>query len=256
MLGLLMVLCSGWAHDYYLEVSDAAVAPSAPALVFGMVGHGTEREKRTTRPASLLRLDAIVDGKPVTLPPAPRQGRRPAEGWAVVPTTQSGVVPVVYTNRGAEVTMQPDAFRKYLVHEGDDRMVSVFDGLPAGEQAEHYARSLKVLLRVGDSTEGWDAVAGLPLELVPTSDPFAGGETLGFRLLVDGKPTEGVRIRAFPAKGDADKDAIVARTGADGVASFSLPARDGGWVVAAVVMRHDPSLPQPWQSTWTTLRLP
>jgi uncharacterized GH25 family protein len=155
------------------------------------------------------------------------------------------------------VSLAHDRFVTYVRGEGDDRMVATAEAL-SGEQREHYRRSIKALLEVGDGSSGWEGVVGLPLELVPTADPFArpaSGE-LTLKLLSDGKPEVGAKVRAFPATGDAQADAVEGRTDEQGNVTLAMPAREGGWVVAAVTMSYEAGREHPWHSVWTSLRLP
>jgi len=256
LAALLMLIARATAHDFVLEVSPAAVAVDGKAKVYGVVAHQTERETRLQRIATLTRLDAWVGGAAATIT-EPVSFRGPPSHWGWVPTGTAGVVPVAYANSGSEVSLPHENFVGYVRDEGDDRMVDVAKGL-SGEQKEHYRRSLKALVRVGDVTEGFDAVVGLPLELVPQSDPFARPATgeLTVLLLADGKPESGVKVRAFPMNGHAENDAVVGRTDDAGKVTLAMPERDGGWVVAAVTMTHEAGREHPWHSTWTSLRLP
>jgi len=257
MLALLVAMTlPALAHDFVLEVEPATVEVGGQAKVYGVVATGTERATRMQRLASLTRLDGWVGGAAVAID-EPRSFRGPPPHWGYAPTEAAGVVPLAYTNSGAEVSLAHEKFVTYVRDEGDDRMVEVAKGL-SGEQKEHYRRSLKALLRVGEASTGWDAVVGLPLELVPQADPFArpaSGE-LALKLVADGTPVEGVKVRAFPMGGHAENDVVVGRTDAEGNVTLAMPATDGGWVVAAVTMSHEAGREQPWHSLWTSLRLP
>jgi len=257
MLSMLLALSApADAHDFYLEVSPAQVEVGDKAKVYGVVAHATERDTRSQRVPSLTRLDAWIGGEAVPVP-EPMSFRGPPSHWGFVPTATPGVVPVVYTNSGAEVSLAHDRFVAYVRGEGDDRQIEIAEGL-SGEQKEQYRRSLKVLLRVGEERSGWDAVIGLPLELVPQADPFARPATgdLPLQLLSDGRPEEGVKVRAFPVGGHAQDDAVEGRTDAEGKVTLVLPERDQGWVVAAVTMSHEAGREHPWHSVWTSLRIP
>jgi len=253
---LLALIQPALAHDYFLEVQPSAIAVGGKAKVYGIVAHETERDVRGQRPDTLSRLDASAGGTVTAVAPAPALRGAPTY-WGLLPATAPGVVAVAYANTGSEVSLPHERFVRYVAGEGDDRKIEVAKGL-SGDQVERYRRSLKALLRVGDDTTGWDAVLGLPLELVPQSDPFArpaSGE-LSLQLLEDGQPQAGVKVRAFPAVGHAQAEAVTGRTDAEGKVSLAMPAREGGWVVAAVTMTHEAGREHPWHSLWTTLRLP
>ncbi len=231
---------STFAHDYIL---DAGPTLEGQTPVFGLVAHDRERERRESRPETLTRLDRLVEG---TLRPV-----EPTEGsWGTVPEADVATV-VVYENAGAAIELPWPRFRDYVASEGDARMLAVVDSLAREPQHEHYRRSLKLLL--GVEHEGWDVVAGLPLEIVPLRRPGS-RRRMRVRLLASGRPVAGARVRAFPLAGHADDDAVVATTDDDGVATLRLRDRSLDWVYAAVTMTHEPDRDPAWHSIWTTLR--
>jgi hypothetical protein len=252
------------AHDYYLELSSLQVEPGESATVHGVIAHQTEREQRHLRPVSLQRLDLVAGG--VITSVVPEEGAPEAAGsWGSVSRTSPGIVSVIYANtEEASVSLEHEAFLQYVWSEGDDRHVYVIDAFPGAFEPpvhhEHNRRSLKVMLQVGGRAKGYDIPAGLPLELIPAKSPFGRNakKPMSFQLLEEGRPAEGVRVRAFPAVGDALRDAHKGRTDDEGRVSFVLPERKGGWVIAAVTMTHALDRPEPWHwhSTWTSLRLP
>jgi len=223
------------AHDYLLDAT-----PDGEGLVIhGVVANDREREVRNERPETLTRLDRIADGVTAPVPSG--------EGWGRVPV---GEAIVVYVNSGAEIELAWDKFRSYVKSEGDARMVPVVERLSREPQHEHYRRSLKLLIGPG----GWDRVVGLPLELVPLDRPGS-RKRIRVRLLAEGEPVAGARVRAFPIGGHADDDAVTATTDERGTARLRLGGRSLDWVYAAVVMSHDAEREPEWHSVWTTLRI-
>jgi len=154
---LLWLVAPALAHDYVLDAGPRSGSGSRP--VFGVVAWADERDVRRERPPTLVRLHRAGSTEPLP----------EVEGaWAEIVTGERAVV-VGYLNAGATVALPWEKFRSYVATEGDARKVGIVEELPHEEQREHYRRSIKLV--VGCDREGWDAVVGLPLELVPLEQP-------------------------------------------------------------------------------------
>ena len=220
-----------------------------------------------------LRLRLGGDGK---VEPVPRRaqrieefylqgpaGRTPvlgAEGTdpaGVVRLAVPGLYAIGYRGRFAALELPAEKFEAYLKEEGLDKIIARRREL--GESArpgrERYARSLKALLVAGDGKrEGVDQPLGLPLELVPETDPFApspADEPLRFRLLLFGEPLDGALVKVFPL--GAPEPVTSARS--DGAGRLALAFSGGGpWLLTAVHMeRAGEGAQADWESWWTSL---
>ena len=232
------------AHDYLLAVDRPRRAGNP--VVYGVVAHARTREERRERPDTLSRLEVVVRGQATVV--APQKG-----SWGEVPMQPGAVGAVVYENTGATVELAWPRFCSYVAQEGDPRVLHIVEGLERDVQHEHYRRSIKLLLGVSRADSGWDAVVGMPLELVPLDKPGS-TRSMRVRLLEHGTPVVGAKVRAYPYGGHSEEQAVSALTDDEGLATLVLPRAKGDWVYAAVVMSHDTSRPVPWQSVWTSLR--
>ncbi|MEM6927578.1 MAG: DUF4198 domain-containing protein [Myxococcota bacterium] len=232
------------AHDYLLA-AEPSRRSSGSYTVFGVVAHARTREERRERPETLSRLDRVRVG--ASLPIEPH-----GDGWGRVDREPDEVVAVVYENSGASVELEWSRFRNDVANEGDPRLLPVVDALEPEIQREHYRRSIKLLL--GDGPTGWDRIVGQPLELVPLDRPGA-APTMRMRLLANGEPVRGAKVRAYPYARNTEKHAVSALTDDDGIATLQLDPRRNDWVYAAVTMTYDPERPIPWSSVWTSLRV-
>ncbi len=238
------------AHDMWIEPSRFLTSGAGDISVGLVIGHADVREPYARNEGRIIRFDARSAATGAWRPSIGRNRRLPAGRFIGL---SPGVQVITYQSLPASVSMTPKKFRDYLLKEGDDRALKTFDAVkPTGAQYELYARCLKSVVRVGDAASPGSArlVSGLPLELVPTTDPWAKDGALGFELLYDGKPSVGARVRAFPMDG-VTTSPMEARTDARGRVTFALSARPANWVLASV---HIERLPNgAWYSTWTTL---
>jgi uncharacterized GH25 family protein len=114
---------------------------------------------------------------------------------------------------------------------------------------ETYRKLAKAFVRVGAPAadpSGLEPV-GLPLELVPESDPtaLATGASVSVRVLKDGAPLAGIAVAAVSTKGRR-----LATSDAAGRVSFALDAI-GPWMFAATQLR--PAAKGEWESDFTTM---
>ena len=243
LLTILLAL-NAHAHDYLLAV-DHPLRSSDP-VVYGVVAHARTREPRRERPETLSRLEQVVRGQ--ATPVAPREG-----SWGQVSVQPDAVTAVVYENTGATVELEWPRFRDYVAHEGDPRALHIIEGLKHEVQREQYRRSIKLLLGGAGAKSGWDQAVGLPLELVLLDKP--GSSPMRLRLLENGAPVVGAKVRAYPYGGHSEEQAVSALTDQEGHVTLTLPPGERDWVYASVVMSHDATRKVPWQSVWTSLRV-
>src|SRR5207244_1981178 len=104
---------------------------------------------------------------------------------------------------------------------------------------ERYSRYLKCLIHCGGkSDETWKKPFGHRLEIVPLSDPgkVKPGETLGVRLLFEGKALAGVALFALHREGQKVlKQKLTTDT--EGQARIKL-SHSGPWLIRLVHMRR------------------
>jgi hypothetical protein len=116
---------------------------------------------------------------------------------------------------------------------------------------ETYRKLAKTALRVGTAGDGsWAEPVGLPLEIVPETDPTAlrAGDALAVRVLRAGRPLPGFVLAADPGRAAARR---FATTDAEGRLSFVLDAA-GPWMLAGTDLRPAGA---EWESDFTTLTL-
>jgi hypothetical protein len=170
-----------------------------------------------------------------------------------------GIWFVGYRGTPSPLELPADKFEEYLREEGLERIIA--DRAARGERAlpgrERFSRSVKSLLRSGDSQPGpgFDRTVGLTLEFVLEADPMgAPGGRVPLRLQHEGRPLEGALVVAYRRNPDAihsAREALRTRTDKDG--RLVLPVEPGVWLVKAVHMTRSSANGADWDSVWTAL---
>jgi len=163
-----------------------------------------------------------------------------------------------YRSTQAFVEIEPPKFNTYLEKEGLEWVIDARkkSGEAETNARELYSRCAKSLVRVGDDApgDGFDAVLGYRLELIPERDPYElqPGDNLPVRLLYEDQPLAGILIVAFTAENPARQQKL--RTDADGRAVIELDAA-GTWLIKGVhiIELPDTNEQADWESFWASL---
>lgn len=251
---VLLTASTAGAHDLWIEPSSFRPAQMAMFAVRLRVGEGFKGEPVPRSPERIERFAALgPGGEELPLDGAP--GADPA-GYAGLPAP--GTWTLVYDSNHSKIELEGAKFEAYLAEEGLERISALRKerGQTAAPARELYSRSVKSLVKVGETADGFDRVVGLPLELVAEADPSAlgvggkGGE-LPVRLLFQGRPLAGTLIVAIPR--GASEARVSARTDAAGRVRLRLD-RAGDWLVKAVHMEPAPAdSGSDWESFWASL---
>jgi uncharacterized GH25 family protein len=260
--------CGKWRPD---PVSAVVLFLAAARLL----GHDFWIEPTTYRPQAgdtvglALRVGQGFRGDPVPRMPesiekfvaASSAGVKPVEGVTgrdpagVARIDEPGWVVVGYRSRPKPIELPAEKFEQYLKEEGLEKIIA--SRATRGESQkpgnEIYSRCAKSLLDVnGAGAGGYDRTLGLRLELVPETSPKqAGGRSMPFRLLFEGKPLPGALVVAI-SRDDPEKR-FTARSDGTGRVAFDL-APAGVWLVKAVHMIPAPRASgADWESLWASL---
>lgn len=243
------------AHEFWLQPDSYRPAVGQATPIRLLVGDGFPGERRVRDPKKLERLDLIgpaKDDKSRAI-----TGKDGEDPVGSITPEKAGVHAIVYRGKEALITLEAEKFEAYLKEEGLDDIIQRRKDLneSAKEGREAYSRCAKALLCAGSDTAGaWNTNAGLTLEIVPATNPYAAhaGDTLTFTLFEEGKPVKDAMLAALTfAEGKTER--LTARTGSDGKASFILN-RPGLWLVNAVRMdRAKNRTDVDWVSVWSSL---
>jgi uncharacterized GH25 family protein len=237
------------AHECWLQPSTftpAAGVTSRLTLRVGMNFEGEARPFRADRVAALLHFSAAgredwtsrIDGRPEI----PLGFARP------------GTHVVAYDSRASLIELPAREFDAYLREEGLEPILA--ERARLGEAAkpgrERYLRCNKTILAVGGARDATATLrTGQALEIVPATDPSAGGP-VRFVVWLGDRPLAGAKIRAWHRQGGELKT-LDGVTAADGSVLYTLVS-PGEWMLSTVHMARltgDPAAD--WESHWGNL---
>lgn len=253
ILGCLQLSAS--AHEFWLAAQPVAPAAKGSTTVTLHIGEYFEGAPigLTAAHAAAIRLHSrmgIEDlGKQV-----------PATGMQLgikLSFQRPGTHVLTYESHPSQIVLSADKFHAYLHDEGLDAIIArrEADGTATQPARERFRRSAKLLLRVGDKSDGTYAVRTQQrVEITPTTDPLSAavGQPLRFKLRFDGKPLAGVLLKAWHRRGP---QTLMIRTvaDADGHVTLELPF-SGRWLLSAVHMEPvTDSQDLDWDSFWGSL---
>jgi hypothetical protein len=201
----------------------------------------------------------------VEIPIGGIDGRVPA---GLVRLAHPGYATLLYRSRHSFIELPPEKFESYLEDEGLEQIIAArqHSGNSLTPGRESYARYCKALVYASSdladrATAGESAAArptfdqevGLPIELIPQSDParWRDGDGLTLEVLYERLPLAEQQVKLI----NLDEKAIrlVGRTDAQGRVTFYPP--DGGrYLAATVFMRPAPQgVEGDWESFWGSL---
>lgn len=253
---LAVVFASGGAsaHDHWLAPDHARLAAPGDVAVKLLYGeHLAAEGEHAFEAKKLARLTLVAPKWARELRSLGREGGKPLTRFTL---GRPGGYLVVADRTTQYLTHDPAKFDEYLEEE---KLADVMaDRMKRGEQKkqarERYTRYLKSLVVVGEGGESAHGlVLGQRLEIVLESDPskVRVGESLGVRVLFDGKPLAGASVSAY-ARDELSSAELDGRTNAEGRVELKV-ARAGSWLVRLVTMRRcEGCVDADWESFWAS----
>jgi hypothetical protein len=245
------------AHDFFLIPGDAIPGAGVP---FDLAMHVSDIFPGAPSPWKNERVRDVflVDGSGRhALRDAAVEGDPPR---ARVIVNSAGAAVIALTTTPSYIEISPGEFDAYLKHEGHEaireaRRASGAEGKPGRER---YTRSVKTLVRAGGQSS---PVAlrhlGLPIEIVPESDPWAPAaeDGLSVRVFSGGMPYAGGYLCATHAGYSQEHDAYAWCGRLDDGGRARVPAGAPGWqllrITRMVPLHGDPKAD--WESFWAAL---
>ena len=231
------------AHDVWLRAEPLRVPPDQIVKVGLTIGERGEIEALWFDPQRVERLW-------VTSPTGSRDVELVAPKQAIdLGIEGTGRWSVAYVSKPALSELASSKFDDYLREEHlsqvleQHRKAKSSDGTDEKLVREHYSRSLKTLIGVGDSAL-IDCPLGLPLELsLVRADPTH----LMVRASFKGQPLAGLWVD----RGDARAESVEGHvTDAQGLVAFKRSP--GEWVLRATHMQKSAEPNVDWRSWWAT----
>lgn len=259
VVGLLSRLLGGdvaVAHEFWVQPDSFTPSPGDRVPVRLFVGEAgkEDRDEMARRSDHLLRFEAISAAG--SSPIVGLFGRAPA---GMLRPTTPGHLLIVYQGKHTFIEIAAEKFESYLDEEGLDEIIEARvrtdESLaPGRESYARYAKSLVVVQGdVAVANSGFDREVGMPIEVVPETNPqdWSDGDPFVVRVLYDGRPLADQQLKLIHLV-DGDLK-VIARTDVEGRATLQ-PAQAGPWLVATVYMRRAPEgVKGDWESFWGSL---
>lgn len=175
-------------------------------------------------------------------------GHAPVQRARIKPHAGNNLV--AFHNKNTFIEIVPEIFNGYLKDDGLDEALEyrTQKGILDKPGREFYQRCVKTLVRNGSKGDQTFAVnTGMPLELIPSSDPLDRGKSLEFTVLFNNKPYSKALVQVWHRAGGRT---TVDKLRADEAGKVSFPIwPDGDWMISTV--RIVPAKGKAdWQSYW------
>jgi uncharacterized GH25 family protein len=244
------------AHDFWLQPGDYWIAPDALTPMTLQVGHGPFRQRSPIPARRITRFQAIApDGAVADLHDQLRLGGAAEDGDFRLKNAGAYIL-VLQTDDRAQTHLPSIRFNDYLKAEGLTPALEQRTRLHRMDAygSERYSRIAKAIVQVGlPGTRSQDQVikpVGLPLEIVPESNPYSvpRSESLPVRVLYAGHPLPGALIKLTNLKDDASPFETHL-TDRSGRASFTMP-NSSAWLLNVIWTK---ALPQSEETDFETV---
>ncbi len=254
-MGPVLVLLSLLAHDLYLMPST--FRPQAKQTFTIAFHNGDNFPVSQTAPRIERMIDPRLIGQGKSMPLTnlrPEGAKLLADARIDAPGTWIAAL----QSKPNFIEMEPNAFAKYLEHEGLRSVLRYRDthnetNVPGRER---YSKYVKTILQAGPATEDYKAPTGAIIEIIPEAHPYTvkPGGKLPVQVLLRGKPVADLQIEvAWLSKSGQAERKPVGRTGKDGRLIIPIPAA-GIWKLHTVSMERcaEPAVAD-WESFWASL---
>ena len=228
------------AHDFWLQPSEYWVTSDVRTPITLQVGHGTFRQRSPIPARRITRFQAIAaNGAVVDLQEQLRLGQAAEDGDFRL-STPGAYVLVLQTDDRAQTHLPSIRFNDYLKVEGLTPALEQRTRLHQmdADGSERYSRCAKSIVQVGPlgagSQEQVSKPVGLPLEIVPESNPYGAPRAaiLPVRVIYAGRPLAGALVKLTDLNNDASPFEVHL-TDQSGRASFSMPD-SGSWLLNVI----------------------
>lgn len=207
------------AHEFWMQPQKFVFSKDEVAGIDFMVGENFEGERWSLKRHRVVRLEqhTVTSFNTISMPTD--TSKRPVLNVAL---KTEGTHLIVMQSNNAYLELDAEKFNAYLKEDGLDDVINhrTTTNTLDKPSREHYQRNTKLLLKCGTVSDGTYAnEVGLPLEIIPLSDPYKAkqGDELKFKILLEGKAhgfslvkvwhkTDG---RTFMQNIYSDKDGII-----------------------------------------------
>lgn len=237
------------AHEFWIEPQSFHVAHPGGLRIGLWLGERFDGNSFRRNEELIDRFELVGPG-----------GASPVVGLSGAKTSfarveQPGIHIVTYQSRPVHHQMAAKSFDAYLRSEGLGHIADLRAQRSESQTIgrERFSRCAKSLICAGESAAiGFDRVVGLPLEIVPMTNPLDNRlDAIRVRVTFEGQPAAGARLVAVTKH--APNLLEVVTTDKDGIAVVRID-RPGVWMLTTIHMRSvDDDDQSDWESFWASL---
>jgi uncharacterized GH25 family protein len=251
--GLCIVTFLCHAHEFWMQPNQFKFQPGEAVGFDFMVGENFEGERWSLKRHKVARLEqhTLTNVEKIAMPAD--TSKQPLIEAAL--KSQGGHL-VVMQSDNAYLELEAEKFNAYLKEDGlDDAMnYRIKTNTTDKPSREFYQRNAKLLLQCGTMLDDtYRKKTGLPLEIIPLSNPYAvkPGEELKFRLTFKDKPHGFALVKVWHKAEDRTFMQNV-YTDKEGIITTRISGK-GMWMISSVKMVASESKTADWQSYWGSL---
>lgn len=240
-----------YAHEFWLEPTKFLLKKNEQFLINMMVGEDYQGEHSNGHKYKILQLDHFAG---TTKEDIRTKVTGDSMSRVSLSFATSGNHLVAFANTSKFIELEALKFNDYLRSEGLDAVLRMReqrgDTMKAG--TERYQRCVKTLVQVaGKSDDTYRINTGMPLEIIPGSNPYSISATgrVTFKILFKNAPLSNALVLAWHAK-DGRTTHTKLRSNGKGEVTFPLE-RSGKWMISSVHMIPNVNQAESdWQSYW------
>ncbi|WP_167796612.1 DUF4198 domain-containing protein [Serratia proteamaculans] len=249
LLVMLFFMRGALAHEFWIVPHDPVMKSNEKVVFELRIGSGLPG-KKTARIPGLIKTFSAWD----TRGSVEVDGHDNSFVVGHLDTRVSGATVAGLRTNQAKITLPASEFEAYLHEEGLTKIIDMRkkEGESILPSVEMFSRCAKSIILVDGESNGFDHILGMPLELIPLTDPlhFSPEKPFTLQLLQDGRPFAGAQVKAqIPGTQPIKLTAI---TDEQGKVSFTLP-KTGFWLFSTVDMQRSTDLNADWDSLWSSL---
>jgi len=250
VLMVLLFVCPLLAHEFWLQPERFMYQPGDNINIRFWVGEDFDGLNWSGSREKVNSLQLYFDG--ITDDLSNRISDRKGDSLQLG-IFDAGTAMITFNSTNSFIRLDADKFNEYLKEDGLDSAFAYRQDHNEMDSAgtEHYQRSVKTLVQVGDKYTKVNMPTSLPLDLVPVRNPYQlkDGDSLYVQVLFNHQPLANHKVNTWQRiKGKTTRQGYT--TNSRGIIGF-VSDRRGKWMVSAVHMqRNDVDPACRWQSFW------
>jgi len=248
------------AHEMFLIAQEYVTTPNSDQVVRLINGTFDKSENSISR--DRMANVSIVANSKLTTPPDDDWYDDEVSSYLGYKVGAEGTHVIGVSTRAKLITMTPEEFKEYLVHDGVlDTLASFEKNNTLEEVTERYSKHVRAIVQVGDKkTDDYARELDYPVEIILDQNPYdlRFGDNVSFRVLYEGKPVVNQIAHAsyegFHGHNETGGhiNAFTLRTDKDGRASFLL-SNKAIWYISLIHMEMINEAEADYESNWATI---